>query len=149
MLTECRKYGLGFLAANQLIEQMSDEVRAAIYGATAIKIAGPVSYANASALSREMYCTPDFIRSMRAVERNHSEWAVTVEGLTDKKAIRLTLPYGALENAPRMDHEALLRMRAANRQAVLSYLQEPPCTDCPPPAAAMPPTFEIKPGKEW
>jgi hypothetical protein len=114
ILTECRKFGLGFLAATQLVEQMEQSVKAAVYGATAIKIAGPVSYADAQALGREMYCSGEFIRSMKAIERQHADFAVHVRGMTDQ-AIRLTIPYGVLENAPRMDDAALARMRDLNR----------------------------------
>jgi len=114
ILTECRKFGLGFLAATQLIEQMEQSVKAAVYGATAIKIAGPVSYGDAQALGREMYCDGDFIRSMKAVEWQHAAFAVFVRGMTDK-AIRLTVTYGTLENAPLMSDAAHARMREANR----------------------------------
>ena len=102
ILTECRKYGLGFLAATQLVEQIPTEVKAAVYGATAIKIAGPVSHTDAQLLAREMHATGDFIRSLKAVERSHAEFAFYVSGLTDK-AVKVTVPYGTLEALPRIN----------------------------------------------
>ena len=102
ILTECRKYGLGFLAATQVVQQIPDDVKAAIYGATAIKIAGPVSYSDAQILAREMYTTGDFIRSMKARERESADFAFYVTGMTDR-AVKVTVPYGALESVPRVD----------------------------------------------
>lgn len=99
ILTECRKWGLGFLAATQLVEQIPTEVKAAIYGATAIKIAGPVSSNDAHVIGREMYTTGDFIRSMKAVERSHADFAFYVKDMTDR-AVRVRVPYGRLEEVP-------------------------------------------------
>jgi hypothetical protein len=99
ILTECRKYGLGWLGASQVVQQIPDEVKAAIYGATAIKIAGPVSDKDAEALSREMYTDKHFIRSMKAREREGADFAVHVAGLTPH-ALKLSIPYGTLEAMP-------------------------------------------------
>jgi hypothetical protein len=100
ILTECRKYGLGFMAATQVVQQIPDNVKAAIYGATAIKIAGPVSHSDAQVLAREMYTTGEFIRSMKAVERSHADFAFFVSGMTDH-AVRVRVPYGTLEKLPK------------------------------------------------
>lgn len=102
ILTECRKYGLGFFAATQLIEQIPAEVKAAIYGATAIKIAGPVSYTDASLLAREMHATPEFIRSLRSHRGSHAEWALSVANLTHD-AVKIAVPFGQIENLPEHD----------------------------------------------
>ncbi len=99
MLTECRKWGLGYFGATQLIEQIPADVKAAIYGATAIKIAGPVAHGDAAALAKEMYCDTEFIRNMKAVDRDHADFAFYVRGLTDR-AVKVSVPYGTLENAP-------------------------------------------------
>jgi hypothetical protein len=100
ILSECRKWGLGFMAATQVMEQIPGDVKAAIYGTTAIKIAGPVSHNDATVLAREMYTTGEFIRSMKAVERSHADFAFYVQGLTDK-AVRVQVPYGVLEKMPK------------------------------------------------
>lgn len=98
ILTECRKYRLGFLGATQLVEQIPQEVKAAIYGATTIRFAGPISSNDGGIIAREMYTTPDFIRSMVAVERSHAEWACHVRG--QNHCLKLMAPYGAIEAMP-------------------------------------------------
>lgn len=105
ILTECRKWNLGFMAATQLISQIPENVRTAIYGATAIKITGPVAANDANQLAREMYCKPEFIRDMSAVEGSHAEWAFHVTGLTEKRSMRVRCPYGVLEAMPQMKVE--------------------------------------------
>lgn len=154
ILTECRKYGLGFMGATQVVQQIPDDVKAAIYGATAIKIAGPVSHSDAQVLAREMYTTGDFIRSMKAVERSHADFAFYVTGLTDR-AIRVTIPYGTLDNAPvtaaspqtptaRTLQATELPLRDAHEAAPASAAPK----KAPRPTEAAP-EFELKPGKEW
>jgi hypothetical protein len=102
ILAECRKYCLGLVAATQVLQQIPDDVKAAVYGATAIKITGPVAHTDAVLLSREMYTTTDFIRSMRARERKDADWAVYVQNVTPR-AIRVTVPYGQLEAMPKLE----------------------------------------------
>jgi hypothetical protein len=108
ILTECRKYGLGFIAATQVVQQIPDDVKAAIYGATAIKIAGPVSHTDAMILAREMYATGDFIRSMKAKEGSYADWAFYVSGMTDKAA-KVRVPYGTLEAMPKLSTAQYMR----------------------------------------
>lgn len=45
-----------------------------------------------------MATTGDFIRSMRAREREGADWAVHLQGMDS--AIKLTVPYGTLEALP-------------------------------------------------
>lgn len=106
ILTECRKYGLGLVAATQVIQQIPEDVKSAIYGATAIKIAGPVSHSDSVLLSREMGqgTTVDFLRSMKAKEASHADWAVYVSGMTEK-AVKVRVPYGALEAMPKFKRD--------------------------------------------
>lgn len=101
ILTECRKANLGYLAATQVLSQIPEAVRSAIYGATAIKIAGPVQSSDANQLSREMYCTPDFIRSMEPVRGSHADWAFYVQEVTVGHAVKVRVPYGVLERMPK------------------------------------------------
>jgi hypothetical protein len=83
---------------------------------TSIKFAGPVSYSDANALGREMYSSGEFLRSMKATS-TETQFAVHVKTITSS-AIRLTIPFGTMEAAPRMpaaDHDAI---RQRNRQQV-------------------------------
>lgn len=94
VLTECRKLGLSFFSATQVIDQIPTEVKAAIYGATSIKAAGNVSFSDASMLAREMRTSPGFIQGMKTFE-----WAFHV-GDSDK-SFKVRVPYGALEAMPK------------------------------------------------
>jgi hypothetical protein len=79
---------------------MPESTKAAIAGNTAIKYAGPVSLKDARFLSGEMYTTPDFIRDMKKHSKTGpTEFAVHVRGTP--QAIRLTVPFGTVENAPK------------------------------------------------
>jgi hypothetical protein len=102
ILVELRKYACGFVAATQVFEQIGTEIKAAVLGATAIKIAGPVSFSDANLLSREMGVgtQPEFIRSMQSMEGVGAHWAFYVSQMTDK-AVRVLCPYGVLEKMPK------------------------------------------------
>lgn len=115
ILSQARKYGLGLVFATQYLDQMPSSVKAAMNANTAIKLAGPVSYNDAMMLAREMYTSGDFIRSMRARDRRHAEFAGHVRGLTPT-AVKLTFPYGTLEARPRMDEHTWQAFREANRK---------------------------------
>lgn len=157
ILTECRKFSCGIFAATQLIEQMTPEVKAAVYGATAIRFAGPVSHGDAASLGREMFTDADFIRSMKSVERSHSEWAVQVEGLTDKCAIHVTLPFGMLERAPTMSRPDIENLRALNYARLTAASQRPPArsptnlasNSAPTPPPLTPPPIPHPPRTPW
>ena len=155
ILSRARQYGLGLLFATQFIEQMPDKVKEAVNGNTAIKMAGPVSYKDASNLGKEMYSSGEFLRSMKKVDGSHADFACHVRGLTPH-AIKLTIPYGALENAPKMDEAARAQLRATNRTRVGAQAQETKRDRSrakPPQPTDTPPTGQdhvaIKPGKEW
>ena len=101
ILTETRKWGLGFLGATQMTELIPKEVKAAIYGATAVKIAGAVAHSDASTMANEMYTTTEFIRSCRSIPGKHAEWAFYASGIPGlTAAIKLTAPFGVLEKDP-------------------------------------------------
>jgi hypothetical protein len=98
-----RKVSCGFLGATQVWEQVATEVKAAVLGNTAIKIVGPVQHNDASVLSREMYCSIDFIRGMqRQGDEPFAPWAFYVNGMM-KKAARVVVPFGVLEKMPKVD----------------------------------------------
>jgi len=109
ILFELRKAGCALVTATQVWEQIGTEVKAAVLGGTAIKVTGPIQANDANVLSREMYTTPDFIRSMASTERVGAEWAIHVSPA--KKAMRVRCPYGTLERMPkRLSDEQLMNM---------------------------------------
>lgn len=121
ILTELRKYACGFVGATQVLHQIAENVKHAVYGATAIKVSGPVSHNDATQLAREMYTTTDFIRSMRARERKSADWAFHVSGMTEK-AIRVTVPYGSLEAMPKL---ATTNLAGISSKLVAPQTKEP------------------------
>lgn len=143
ILTECRKYRLGFLGATQLVEQIPQEVKAAIYGATAIRFAGPISSNDAGILAREMYTTPDFIRSMVAVEKSHAEWACHVRG--QNHCLKLTVPYGAVERMPIVPRVS----KAATTERTANIAEPPAPTPQPAEPDRTPPSPDDLDGKRW
>src|SRR5262245_60171762 len=104
LLTECRKYNLGFVSATQVLSQIPEDVRSAIYGATAIKIAGgALQSTDAHKLGQEMFTTGDFLRSMQPVRGSHAEWAFYVQEVTTAGAVRVRTAYGVLDALPRQE----------------------------------------------
>ncbi len=126
MLTECRKLGLSFFSATQVIDQIPTEVKAAIYGATSIKAAGNVSFSDASMLAREMRTSPAFIQGMKTFE-----WAFHV-GDSDR-AVKVLVPPGALESMPILN---VYQVRTSYTSRDRMYTE----TEKAPPAQATPST---------
>ena len=121
------------MLATQYIEQIPAGVKAAIYGNTATKIIGPVAYADAHALGREMYTSGDFIRSMKKSERQ-TNFALYSRGITPT-AIEVSIPLGALEKQPTMAETDRAAMRQLNRERYgITTAATAPRTISPPPA---------------
>lgn len=144
ILSDARQFGLGLLFATQFVEQLPEGVRKAMYNNTAIKMAGPITYAEAVTFAREARTTPEFIRSMTNTDREYTEFAAYVRNVTPQ-AIKLTIPYGTLENEPRMSDAAYAALRERNRarfapKAIPPSL--PPRTA--PPSVQSPPKPSIK-----
>jgi Helicase HerA, central domain len=100
ILSDARQFGMGLLLATQFPHQLEEGVRREINTNTSIKLMGPVEFAVASQYARDMHTTPEFIMSMKAVDRSHAEWAAFVANTTDK-ALRLRVNYGVLEALPK------------------------------------------------
>jgi hypothetical protein len=114
ILSELRKFGVGLCAATQFLDQIEDGVKSAIYANTAIKMSGPVSHSDANSLAKEMYCTPDFIRSCKMVEWKHAEFALYTKSFP--KAVKITIPFGVIEDAPKMSEDQHRAFRQRNRE---------------------------------
>lgn len=132
ILSELRKFGVGLCASTQYLARIEDNIKAAIYGNTAIKIAGPVSHNDAVSLSREMFCDVKFIRSMKSVDFSHAEFALYTRNL--QQAMQLTIPFGILLNAPKMTTQEHQQFRAKNREHFTS--KEPPRSEAARPLQA-------------
>ena len=137
ILKECRKFACGLYCVTQLIDDIPADVKAAVFGATATRFAGPIATGPAAQFAKEMYCDPDFIRSMKSVHRSHAEWALQVEGVTNKRAIRVTHPLGIVERAPKMTDAQLQEVRRRNH-AYLTASTTKPQPNPPPPSSSAP-----------
>src|SRR4051812_43578108 len=81
---------------------------------TTIKIAGGVSAKDATALSRDMGCEPEYLQQMRKRD-TYTEFACYIRNVTPRP-VRLPIPFGQMEAWPRMSDAELAFLLAQNRQ---------------------------------
>ena len=148
LLEQARKFNVGLVFAHQHLDQLSTSLRSAIAANTAIKLAGGVNDRDARALAPDMRTSAEFIGSMQ--KRAHStEFACYVRNKT-ANALRLEIPFGTLENAPRMSAEQHHELVARNRERFAASCAAPrpaeASPDQPRPAAAVQPD---KPDDDW
>ena len=140
ILSDARQFGLGLLLATQFPHQLEEAVRREINTNTSIKMMGPVEYAVASQYARDMFTTPEFIMGMKSYDHSHAEWATHVANLTDR-ALKLSVPFGAIEKMPRMDESTHVALRGAirrNRRGSTNFAHRPDAAQGPQRAAAEP-----------
>jgi Type IV secretion-system coupling protein DNA-binding domain len=114
LLSQARKFNLGVVIAHQHLDQLSTGLRSSVAANTSIKLAGGVSDKDARALAPDMRTTPEFITSMQKHSRS-TEFASYVRNYT-ANAVRLTIPFGSLEGAPKMSPEEHSQLIARNRE---------------------------------
>jgi hypothetical protein len=114
LLSQARKFSLGVLFAHQNLDQLTSELRASVAANTSIKLAGGVSDKDARALASDMRTTADFITGMTKRPRS-TDFACYVRNYT-ANAVRLTIPFGALEAAPTMSAEEQAKLVTRNRE---------------------------------
>ena len=68
-----------------------------------------------SALAEVGLTTPQFLASLNKVDREYAELAAYVRTVTPHHAIRLRIPFGQLERAPKMTTVENERLRERNR----------------------------------
>jgi len=151
LLSQARKFNVGVLFAHQHLDQLTPALRASVAANTSIKLAGGVSDKDARALASDMRTTPDFITSMAKRSRS-TEFACFVRNYT-ANAVRLEIPFGALEKAPTMSADQQEQLIARNRVRYAASREEPrPAAagpDKPPPGT--PPAAPAAPvaGADW
>jgi hypothetical protein len=114
LLSQARKHQLGVLFAHQAMSQMSQSLQGIVAGNTSIKVAGGVSDKDARALAPDMRTTPDFLTNLQKSERS-TQFAAYIRNKT-ARAVRIDVPFGALEKEPRMtdaEHVALIARNKA------------------------------------
>lgn len=114
LLSQARKFKLGVLFAHQHMEQLSPALRSSVASNTSIKFAGGVSDRDARMLDADMRSSSAFIGSMQK-RMKHTEFAAYVRNET-ATAVRVKVPFGSMEAAPRMspdDHRRLIAFNTA------------------------------------
>lgn len=110
ILTTLRKYGIGACFSHQYLQQLDVRLRDSMFANTSIHFAGGVSANDAAVLSKQLRTTPEFI-----LDQQKGTFAVYIRNVTEK-AVPLSIPFGEMEKAPRMSHDAYNTMIAANRK---------------------------------
>lgn len=139
ILAQARKFNVGMILAHQYIGQLPPRLQEGFDANTSIKFVGGVSSTDARAFARMLRCEPEFIESQRK-----GQFAVFVRNLTDR-AISLRIPFGRLEDMPRVSDNEWQRVRDSVRAR---YAARP---DMPRPAATGPdaPTPAAPEGDDW
>ena len=122
LLSQARKFQLGVLFAHQHMEQMTPALRSSVASNTSIKMAGGVSDRDARMLDADMRTSSEFIGSMHKGARS-TEFAAYIRNETPT-AVRLEVPFGTMERAPRMSTEAHRRLVQWNRARYSTDLED-------------------------
>jgi hypothetical protein len=126
LLSQARKFNLGVVLAHQHLDQLTPGLRAAVAANTTIKLAGGVADKDARALAADMRTSADFITAMKK-RADGTEFACYVRNHTTN-ALRLDIPFGALERAPKMSAAQHASLIARNRSRY-AVEHEPPRPD--------------------
>jgi hypothetical protein len=114
LLTQGRKYKTALTLANQHLDQFDTSGRSSVLANTSIKAAGGMNAKDARALASEMRVDADYLLSMQKT-RWDSQFAFWMRNDLPE-AISVTIPFGHLENEPRMSahdfEDVLLENRA-------------------------------------
>lgn len=140
LLSQARKFQLGVLFAHQHMEQLTPALRSSVASNTSIKMAGGVSDRDARMLDADMRTTSDFIASMRKNAKT-TEFAAYIRNEVPT-AVRLEIPFGTMERAPRMTPEEHRHLIALMRRRSSTDRDEPLATE----ASERPPEPEAAAG---
>jgi hypothetical protein len=114
LLSQARKYNVGVLFAHQHLDQLTPALRASVAANTSIKLAGGISDKDARALASDMRTSADFIAGI-SKGPHATAFACYVRNLT-ANAVRLEIPFGALESAATMSDVQHAELIAGNRR---------------------------------
>jgi hypothetical protein len=91
ILSEARKYGLALILSHQYIQQLDEDMRAAIFGNAGTIISFRIGAKDAAYMSREFH--PDFAESDLTNIPNHEIYLkLMIDGFTAKAFSAMTLP---------------------------------------------------------
>ena len=123
LLEQARKFNVGLVLAHQHLDQLSMSLRSAIAANTAIKLAGGVNDRDARALAADMRTSAEFITSMQKRPRS-TEFACHVRSTTTN-ALRLEVPFGTLESAPKVSKTQWLQLLERSKARYAARPVEP------------------------
>jgi hypothetical protein len=114
LLEQARKYYVGLILAHQHLDQFESRLRSTVKTNTAIKMVGGLSEKDASELSKDMGCSPEFLLSMRKYESERiSEFACFVKDYINQ-AVRLKIPLGIMEEQPKISPQTFAALLQRN-----------------------------------
>ena len=113
LLTQGRKMKIGVTLAHQYMDQMDTSGRSSILANTSIKAAGGMNAKDAKTLASEMRVSSDYLLSMQKGGWS-SDFAFWMKHELPK-AIKVTVPFGFLEDRPRMDQQSFQHLLENNR----------------------------------
>jgi len=114
LLIQARKYKLGIIMAHQYLGQLPRGLPASMMTNTSIKLAGGLSDKDSREMAREMRTNPDFIAAMTKGQ-SETSFAAFVRNVTPQ-AMKLTIPFGTVENMPQMSEESFKILRDVSRK---------------------------------
>ncbi|MFN3858801.1 MAG: type IV secretory system conjugative DNA transfer family protein [Caulobacter sp.] len=124
LLSQARKYHVGLTLAHQALDQLSPRLRAVLSANTSMKCAGGVSAKDARSLAEDLHAPSEFIEGMRR-QQTHTEFAVWLRRST-ASAVRLAVPLGFLESAPRLPSKSQDLLAALNRPRICGESEHTP-----------------------
>ena len=113
LFTKARQFNLGALVAYQSLSQLGD-LRSDILANTTTKLISGLEPKEASDIDESLRTSKEFLLSLQKKDKG-SEFACYVKGHTPH-AVRLTIPFGVIEDAPKMSAEEHRALRQRNRE---------------------------------
>jgi hypothetical protein len=113
LFTKARQFNLGALVAYQSLSQLGD-LRSDILTNTSTKLISGIEPKEADGIDESLRTSKAFLLSLQKNDKG-SEFACYVKGYTPS-AVRLTIPFGVIEDAPQMTKEAHKALRQRNRE---------------------------------
>lgn len=110
LLSMARKCRAGLLISHPYLDQLSDQVHAAVLGSVRTRIAGRAQDQDIDAVAKSMGTTGDFIRSLHS-DGNRSRFALYVRDLM-RSATVLESPRGIWNDRPKLDELERARLTA-------------------------------------
>ncbi len=124
LLNQGRKYKAGVVIAHQLLDQLNAMTRQTLLANASVKIVGGLSHKDNQAFAPEMGTDKAFLALLQKKESS-TEFGLWIKHVVPQ-ALRLSVPFGLLESANRLDTSGEQAQLDNNRQRYCTQLQIPP-----------------------